>query len=188
VNHAPVTAPVIAAVAAVAVVLVAFLFVGGGGRRIALAATITGCDHYVTGAATRAPSGSPGVVDGGVLEEGQGGCAADPEPPPAPKPKPEPAPAPKPAPAPEPAPEDGVWDRLAQCESSGNWAIDTGNGYSGGLQFDSSTWQAYGGTEYAPSAHQATREQQISVATRVRDDRGGYGSWPACAAKLGLPR
>jgi hypothetical protein len=81
-----------------------------------------------------------------------------------------------------------VWDRLAQCESSGNWAIDTGNGYHGGLQFDSATWRAYGGTEFAPEADQATREQQITVATRVRDDRGGYGSWPACAKRLDLPR
>jgi hypothetical protein len=132
VNHPPVIAPVIAVVSAIAVVFVAFLFVGGGGRRIALAATVTGCDHYVTGAAIRAASGSPGVVDGGVLEAGQGGCAEDPEPTPKPKPKPKP----EPAPAPEPAPEDGVWDRLAQCESSGNWAIDTGNGYSGVIRTD----------------------------------------------------
>jgi hypothetical protein len=81
-----------------------------------------------------------------------------------------------------------VWDRLARCESSGNWAIDTGNGYFGGLQFDAATWRAYGGIEFAPAAHRATREQQIAVATRVRDDRDGYGSWPGCAIKLGLPR
>ncbi len=81
-----------------------------------------------------------------------------------------------------------MWDRLAQCESTGNWAIDTGNGYFGGLQFDASTWKAYSGTQFAPLAHQATREQQIAVASRVRDDRGGYGSWPDCAARLGLPR
>jgi hypothetical protein len=81
-----------------------------------------------------------------------------------------------------------VWDRLARCESSGNWAIDTGNGYFGGLQFDAVTWRAYGGIEFAPAAHRATREQQIAVAARVRDDRDGYGSWPGCAIKLGLPR
>jgi hypothetical protein len=81
-----------------------------------------------------------------------------------------------------------VWDRLARCESSGNWAIDTGNGYFGGLQFDAATWRAYGGIEFAPAAHRAMREQQIAVATRVRDDRGDYGSWPGCAIKLGLPR
>ena len=78
-----------------------------------------------------------------------------------------------------------VWDALAQCESGGNWAINTGNGYYGGLQFNLGTWQAYGGTGL-PS--QASRETQIAVATRLRDATGGYGSWPACAASLGLPR
>jgi hypothetical protein len=113
-------------------------------------------------------------------------ATAEPPPPlpPAEPPRP-PAPAPRP-PAPPPA-ADRVWDRLAQCESTGDWAIDTGNGYYGGLQFDVATWRAYGGTEFAHAAHGATREQQITVATRVRDDRGGYGSWPACARKLGLP-
>jgi hypothetical protein len=97
--------------------------------------------------------------------------------------------APPPAPAqPVAAPVDGVWDRLARCESSGNWGINTGNGYYGGLQFDITTWNGFGGREFAPRADQATREQQITVATRVRDTRGSYGSWPACAAKLGLPR
>ncbi|MHA6796722.1 transglycosylase family protein [Pseudonocardia bannensis] len=81
-----------------------------------------------------------------------------------------------------------IWDRLARCEATGNWAINTGNGYYGGLQFDASTWRAYGGTQYAPLPHQASREEQIAVATQVRDDRGGYGAWPACARKLGLPR
>ncbi|WP_234028092.1 transglycosylase family protein [Pseudonocardia dioxanivorans] len=81
---------------------------------------------------------------------------------------------------------DGVWDRLAQCESSGRWDIDTGNGYHGGLQFDAATWKAYGGDAYAPSADRATREQQIAVAEKVRDDRGGYSAWPACSTKLGL--
>ncbi|GAA3048288.1 hypothetical protein GCM10010464_10690 [Pseudonocardia yunnanensis] len=107
-------------------------------------------------------------------------------PPPLPPAEPPPPPAAPPRPRTPPAAEP-VWDRLAQCESSGDWAIDTGNGYYGGLQFDASTWRAYGGTEFAPSAHRATREQQITVATRVRDDRGGYGSWPACARKLDLP-
>jgi resuscitation-promoting factor RpfB len=81
-----------------------------------------------------------------------------------------------------------IWDRLAQCESTGNWAINSGNGYYGGLQFDRGTWAAYGGTKYAPLPHQASREEQIAVAERVRADRGGYGAWPACARKLGLPR
>ena len=78
-----------------------------------------------------------------------------------------------------------VWDRLAQCESGGNWAINTGNGYYGGLQFNLATWRAYGGTGYP---HQASRATQIAVATRLRDARGGYGAWPGCSAKLGLPR
>nr|WP_216658599.1 resuscitation-promoting factor [Nocardioides sp. zg-1230] len=78
-----------------------------------------------------------------------------------------------------------VWDSLAQCESGGNWAINTGNGYYGGLQFNLGTWRAYGGTGYP---HQASRETQIAVATRLRDAAGGYGSWPSCSAKLGLPQ
>jgi uncharacterized protein YabE (DUF348 family) len=77
-----------------------------------------------------------------------------------------------------------VWDALAQCESGGNWAINTGNGYYGGLQFNLGTWQSYGGTGL-PSAN--SRETQIAVATRLRDATGGYGSWPGCAASLGLP-
>ncbi|GJF04509.1 ubiquitin-like domain-containing protein [Pseudonocardia sp. D17] len=80
----------------------------------------------------------------------------------------------------------GAWDALAKCEAGGNWAINTGNGYYGGLQFDAQTWRAYGGTQYAPLPHQATREQQIAVATKVRDARGGYSAWPACSRKLGL--
>ncbi|MDT9593637.1 transglycosylase family protein [Nocardioides zeae] len=77
------------------------------------------------------------------------------------------------------------WDRLAQCESGGNWAINTGNGYYGGLQFNLQTWRGYGGSGYP---HEASREEQIRIATKVRDDRGGYGAWPGCASKLGLPR
>jgi resuscitation-promoting factor RpfB len=89
---------------------------------------------------------------------------------------------------PQPVISDGeVWDRLAQCEAGGNWAINTGNGYYGGLQFNKSTWDSNGGGQYAAYAHQATREQQIAIATKVRDNRGGYGAWPACARKLGLP-
>jgi len=78
-----------------------------------------------------------------------------------------------------------VWDQLAQCESGGNWAINTGNGYYGGLQFNIGTWQAYGGSGLPSSA---SRETQIAIATKVRDASGGYGAWPACAASLGLPR
>ena len=75
------------------------------------------------------------------------------------------------------------WDRIAQCESGGNWATNTGNGYYGGLQFDKRTWDAYGGDQYANLPHQASREQQISVAEKVRDARGGYGAWPVCGKK-----
>ncbi|WP_104105504.1 resuscitation-promoting factor, partial [Nocardioides sp. 616] len=78
-----------------------------------------------------------------------------------------------------------VWDQLAKCESGGNWAINTGNGYYGGLQFNLGTWRAYGGTGL-PSQH--SRETQIAVATRLRDAAGGYGAWPHCSASLGLPR
>ena len=79
----------------------------------------------------------------------------------------------------------GVWDRLAECESGGNWATNTGNGYYGGLQFSLGTWRAYGGTGL-PSQH--SRETQIAIATKLRDASGGYGAWPHCSAALGLPR
>jgi uncharacterized protein YabE (DUF348 family) len=79
-----------------------------------------------------------------------------------------------------------VWDRLARCESGGDWTKNTGNGYYGGLQFDKATWSANGGDQYAPYPHQASREEQIAVAQRVRDARGGYGAWPTCSARLGL--
>ncbi|MGH3801325.1 MAG: transglycosylase family protein [Pseudonocardiaceae bacterium] len=82
--------------------------------------------------------------------------------------------------------EGSVWDRLAQCESGGNWAVNTGNGYYGGLQFDQGTWNANGGNRYAPYAHQASRDEQIAVARKVRNARGGYSAWPACSARLGL--
>lgn len=78
-----------------------------------------------------------------------------------------------------------VWDSLAQCESGGDWAINTGNGFSGGLQFTPSTWAGHGGTAYAPSAHLATREQQIAIAERVQASQG-WGAWPACTASLGI--
>lgn len=83
------------------------------------------------------------------------------------------------------AADGATWDRLAQCESSGNWAINTGNGYYGGVQFSASTWAAFGGTEYAPRADLATREQQIAVAEATQATQG-WGAWPACSAKLGL--
>jgi hypothetical protein len=104
---------------------------------------------------------------------------------------------PPPAPRPEPAPAqqeqsyatvstgDSVWDDLAQCEAGGNWATNTGNGYSGGLQFAHSTWRSFGGGEFASMAYQASREQQIVVAERVLASQG-WGAWPACTRKLGL--
>ena len=78
---------------------------------------------------------------------------------------------------------------LAKCEATGNWAINTGNGYYGGLQFDAGTWRAYGGTTYAPLPHQASREEQIAVAAKVRDDRAAATApGPPARGKLGLPR
>src|SRR6185312_6546446 len=87
------------------------------------------------------------------------------------------------APAANAAP-DSVWDRVAQCESSGNWNINTGNGFFGGLQFTSSTWRAFGGAQFAGSANQASREQQIIVAERVLAGQG-WGAWPVCSRKAG---
>lgn len=80
-----------------------------------------------------------------------------------------------------------TWDRVADCESSGDWKISTGNGYYGGLQFSQSTWAAYGGTRYAPRADQATRTQQILVAERVLASQGP-GAWPVCGPRAGLSR
>ncbi|MHC6175756.1 transglycosylase family protein [Glutamicibacter endophyticus] len=78
-----------------------------------------------------------------------------------------------------------TWAALAKCESGGNWSINTGNGYYGGLQFSASSWRAVGGTKYAPLPHQATAQEQIAAAERLRAS-GGWGHWPACARKLGL--
>lgn len=76
------------------------------------------------------------------------------------------------------APES-TWDAVAQCESTNNWSINTGNGYYGGLQFSQSTWDAFGGQDYAPRADLATREQQIAVAEKTLAGQG-WGAW-ACA-------
>jgi cell wall-associated NlpC family hydrolase len=81
---------------------------------------------------------------------------------------------------------DGEWDRVARCESGGDWAIDTGNGYQGGLQFAPETWSSNGGGEYAPAAHLATRDQQIAVAERVLAHQGP-GAWPVCGGPLSDP-
>jgi resuscitation-promoting factor RpfA len=80
---------------------------------------------------------------------------------------------------------DRTWNRLAQCESSGDWHINTGNGYYGGVQFSDSTWDGFGGERYAPRADLATRAQQIQIAEKVLDVQG-WGAWPACSAELGL--
>ena len=108
-----------------------------------------------------------------------------------------PAPAPKPAPAassapaasggsssaPAPAVSSGSnWDRLAQCEAGGNWSINTGNGYYGGLQFSASSWKAMGGTGLP---HQASRETQIAMGEKLKAAQG-WGAWPSCSRKLGL--
>ncbi|WP_405485895.1 transglycosylase family protein [Nocardia sp. NBC_00511] len=79
----------------------------------------------------------------------------------------------------------GTWDALAKCESGGNWAINTGNGFFGGIQFDQNTWERQGGTRYAPRADMATREEQIAIAS-VTQARQGWGAWPACTARLGI--
>jgi resuscitation-promoting factor RpfB len=78
-----------------------------------------------------------------------------------------------------------VWDKIAQCESGGNWATNTGNGYYGGLQFSLGTWQAYGGSGLPSNASRLT---QIAIATKIRNASGGYGAWPACSQALGLPQ
>ena len=78
-----------------------------------------------------------------------------------------------------------TWDQVAQCESTGNWSINTGNGYYGGLQFSASTWAAYGGTQYASTADQATKDQQIAVAEKVLASQGPT-AWPVCGPQAGL--
>ena len=76
------------------------------------------------------------------------------------------------------------WDAVAQCESGGNWSINTGNGYYGGLQFTRGTWRAYGGARYAPTANKASRSEQIRIAENVLDGQG-IGAWPVCGKKGG---
>ena len=81
-----------------------------------------------------------------------------------------------------PVVNDGIWDQIAQCESGGNWAINTGNGYYGGLQFTLASWRGVGGSGYP---NQASKSEQIARA-KILQARSGWGAWPACAAKLGL--
>jgi ABC-type transport system substrate-binding protein len=80
----------------------------------------------------------------------------------------------------EAAPAPSTWDKIAQCESGGNWGTNTGNGYYGGLQFSLGTWQSYGGSG---RPDQNSREAQIAVAERVRNAEGGYGAWPVCGQR-----
>jgi hypothetical protein len=100
------------------------------------------------------------------------------------------APAPLPGPQEVSAPydcaaRDWPWGCLAECESSGRWHANTGNGYYGGLQFGQSTWKEFGGLAYAPRADLATREEQIKVAAEVLAVQG-WGAWPHCSRKYGL--
>ncbi|WP_262365527.1 resuscitation-promoting factor [Gordonia sp. OPL2] len=78
-----------------------------------------------------------------------------------------------------------VWDALAHCEATGDWAINTGNGFYGGVQFDQNTWARWGGLEYAPRPDLATREEQIAIAKKTQAAQG-WGAWPSCSSKLGL--
>ncbi|WYB34396.1 transglycosylase family protein [Streptomyces sp. GD-15H] len=80
-----------------------------------------------------------------------------------------------------------TWDKVAACESSDDWDTNTGNGYYGGLQFTQSTWEAFGGTRYAPRADLATKDQQIAIAEKVLDGQGP-GAWPVCSERAGLTR
>src|SRR4051794_29382163 len=80
-----------------------------------------------------------------------------------------------------------TWEKVAACESTDDWSINTGNGFYGGLQFTQSTWEEYGGTRYAPRADLATKDQQIAIAEKVLDHQGP-GAWPVCSGKAGLTR
>ncbi|WP_328823371.1 resuscitation-promoting factor [Metallococcus carri] len=107
---------------------------------------------------------------------------------PQPTPTPTPTPTRTPTSSPTPAPTGGLdlrrsamWDRIAQCESGGNWSINTGNGYYGGLQFDAGTWLANGGGRFAPRADLASRAQQITIANHLYD-QAGLGPWGCASA------
>ncbi|WP_427383909.1 transglycosylase family protein [Janibacter sp. G56] len=80
-----------------------------------------------------------------------------------------------------------VWDAVAACESGGNWSINTGNGFYGGLQFTTQTWQGFGGGKYASNAHLATKSQQIEIAQKVLAVQGP-GAWPVCSVRAGLTK
>lgn len=82
------------------------------------------------------------------------------------------------------AASDSTWNALAECESGGDWDINTGNGYYGGLQFSQPTWEGYGGTEYASRADLASRDQQVAIAERVLAGQG-WNAWPTCSDQIG---
>jgi hypothetical protein len=126
------------------------------------------------------------VVCGGVVAAlttgacGATGAAPPIPPPPAPPAAPASAPA---APGTGPVPlaaSAEPWDRIARCETGGDWHADTGNGYQGGLQLSPRTWTAHGGGQFAPQADEASREQQILVGDRVRAEQG-WEAWSGCA-------
>ncbi|HWT48583.1 MAG TPA: transglycosylase family protein [Mycobacterium sp.] len=83
-----------------------------------------------------------------------------------------------------PVTDGSTWDAVAGCEAGGNWAINTGNGYYGGVQFDQGTWERNGGLRFAARADLATREEQIAVAEVTRE-RQGWGAWPVCSGRAG---
>ncbi|GAB3992166.1 transglycosylase family protein [Nocardioides marmoraquaticus] len=78
-----------------------------------------------------------------------------------------------------------VWNRLAHCESTSRWAVNTGNGYYGGLQISPGTWRAFGGQRFAGLPHRATKSEQITVGKRIKAGQG-WGAWPSCSRRLGL--
>ncbi|MFE3291691.1 transglycosylase family protein [Rhodococcus sp. NPDC059234] len=84
-----------------------------------------------------------------------------------------------------PVTNGSTWDALAQCEATGNWAINTGNGFYGGVQFDQNTWERQGGLKYAARADLATREEQIAIASKTQQTQG-WGAWPSCTSRLGM--
>ena len=135
---------------------------------------------------------SPAIREVLEARQEQDEAVNEPEPEPDPESEPEPDPEPDPEPAPEPAPEpeaqhDGAvdlatWERVAECESGGNWSINTGNGFYGGLQFELRSWEWVGGTGYP---HEASKEEQIARA-EILFERQGWNAWPACSRQLGL--
>ncbi len=97
-------------------------------------------------------------------------------------PSPSPTPAPTSSPVQVSSADADVWEKLAQCESKGNWGINTGNGYYGGLQFSESAWRGVGGTNMP---HEASRDEQIMRGKMLQEKRG-WGPWSGCSKKLGL--